>query len=272
MKRLFTLVALCLISIVAFAQKDVTKFLGIPVDGTKTQMIQKLKAKGFVYNQQKDILKGEFNGEQVEISVQTQGNKVWRLAVSDVKGRDEGQIKIRYNKLINQFKNNENYMAISENEELSEDEDIRYKMIVDNKQYQTAFYQKPNIDSTQYRQILQTKYANEFKRIEEYKAKFSEEEFENPQGELKENMEKISEVKSEKEDSKELTKQFEFYGYAIMKDNNPVLNGYSWSKAYYLSPVPVREMELLSADENASTSVLYQNPYWPETINGTAIE
>ena len=72
MKRLFALVALCLLSIVAFAQKDVTKFLGIPVDGTKTQMIQKLKAKGFVYNQQKDILKGEFNGEQVEISVQTQ--------------------------------------------------------------------------------------------------------------------------------------------------------------------------------------------------------
>lgn len=193
MKRLFALVALCLLSAVTFAQKDVTKFLGIPVDGTKTQMIQKLKAKGFVYNQSKDLLKGEFNGEQVEISVQTQGNKVWRLAISDVKGRDEGQIKIRYNKLINQFKNNENYMEISENEELSEDEDIQYKMIVDNKQYQTAFYQKPNIDSTQYRQILQTKYANEIKRIEEYEAKFSEEELENPQGELKENMEKISE-------------------------------------------------------------------------------
>lgn len=192
MKRLFTLVALCLLSIVAFAQKDVTKFLGIPVDGTKTQMIQKLKAKGFVYNQQKDILKGEFNGEQVEISVQTQGNKVWRLAVSDVKGRDEGQIKIRYNKLINQFKNNENYMAISENEVLSEDEDIQYKMIVDNKQYQTAFYQVPNIDSTQYLQEFQTKYAAEINRINEYKAKFSEEELANPQGELKENIEKIS--------------------------------------------------------------------------------
>ena len=184
MKRLFTLVALCMLSVATFAQKDVTKFLGIPVDGTKTQMIQKLKAKGFVYNQQKDILKGEFNGEQVEISVQTQGNKVWRLAVSDVKGRDEGQIKIRYNKLINQFK---------KNEELSEDEDISYKMLVEKKQYQTAFYQVPNFDSTQYRQTLQTKYANEFKRIEEYKAKFSEEEFENPQGELKENIEKISE-------------------------------------------------------------------------------
>lgn len=192
MKRLFTLVALCLLSAGAFAQKDVTKFLGIPVDGTKTQMIQKLKAKGFTYNQSKDILKGEFNGEQVEISVQTQGNKVWRLAVSDVKGRDEGQIKIRYNKLINQFKNNENYMEISENEELSEDEDIQYKMIVDNKQYQTAFYQVPNIDSTQYLQEFQTKYVDEINRINEYKAKFSEEELANPQGELKENIERIS--------------------------------------------------------------------------------
>lgn len=192
MKRLFTLVALCMLSVATFAQKDVTKFLGIPVDGTKTQMIQKLKAKGFVYNQQKDILKGEFNGEQVEISVQTQGNKVWRLAILDVKGRDEGQIKIRYNKLINQFKNNENYMEISENEVLSEDEDIQYKMIVDNKQYQTAFYQVPNIDSTQYLQEFQTKYAAEINRINEYKAKFSEEELANPQGELKENIEKIS--------------------------------------------------------------------------------
>lgn len=192
MKRLFTLVALCMLSVATFAQKDVTKFLGIPVDGTKTQMIQKLKAKGFVYNQSKDLLKGEFNGEQVEISVQTQGNKVWRLAISDVKGRDEGQIKIRYNKLINQFKNNENYMEISENEVLSEDEDIQYKMIVDNKQYQTAFYQVPNIDSTQYLQEFQTKYAAEINRINEYKAKFSEEELANPQGELKENIEKIS--------------------------------------------------------------------------------
>lgn len=60
--------------------------------------------------------------------------------------------------------------------------------------------------------------------------------------------------------------------YSIMKDNNPVYDGYSWAKAYYLSPVPIREMELLSPDESVNTSVLYQNPYWPETINGTAIE
>lgn len=60
--------------------------------------------------------------------------------------------------------------------------------------------------------------------------------------------------------------------YSIMKDNNPVYEGYTWAKAHYLSPVPVREIELLSPDENVETSVIYQNPYWPNTINGTAIE
>lgn len=193
MKRLFTLVALCMLSVATFAQKDVTKFLGIPVDGTKTQMIQKLKAKGFIYNQQKDVLLGEFNGEKVEVRVQTQGNKVWRLAVSDVTMRDEGQIKIRYNRLISQFKNNENYIALSENEPLSEDEDISYNISVYNKQYEATFYQKPDFDSAQYANMLQEKYANEFNRINEYKAKFSEEELANPQGELKANIEKIQE-------------------------------------------------------------------------------
>ena len=38
------------ISTILYAQKDVTQFLGIPVDGSKSEMIQKLKAKGYRYN------------------------------------------------------------------------------------------------------------------------------------------------------------------------------------------------------------------------------
>lgn len=60
--------------------------------------------------------------------------------------------------------------------------------------------------------------------------------------------------------------------YSILKDNNLVYDGYTWAKANYLSPLPIREIELLSPDENVETSVLYQNPYWPTTINGVAIE
>ena len=43
----FVLMILLIVSLAVKAQKDVTKFLGIPVDGLKPAMIQKLKAKSF---------------------------------------------------------------------------------------------------------------------------------------------------------------------------------------------------------------------------------
>ena len=51
-------------------EKDVTKFLGIPVDGYKPAMIEKLKAKGFTpTSEDKEILEGEFNGTDVYVFV-----------------------------------------------------------------------------------------------------------------------------------------------------------------------------------------------------------
>lgn len=47
--RCFSFLMFLMLGVYAFAQKDVTQFLGIPVDGTKTEMVQKLKAKGFKY-------------------------------------------------------------------------------------------------------------------------------------------------------------------------------------------------------------------------------
>ena len=77
MKRLILLVVLCFHVFVLLAQQDVTTFLGIPVDGTKPEMIAKLKEKGFVYSRHSDVLRGEFNGEDVEIHIVTDNNKVW---------------------------------------------------------------------------------------------------------------------------------------------------------------------------------------------------
>lgn len=70
------------LSVSLYAQKDVTQFLGIPVDGYKPEMIKKLKDKGFTispYN--KDVLVGEFNGTKVNIHVVTNNNKVYRIMV-----------------------------------------------------------------------------------------------------------------------------------------------------------------------------------------------
>lgn len=121
-------------------KKDVTTFLGIPVDGQKNEMIQKLKNKGFTYDAKHDRLKGEFNGEDVEISVVTNKGKVYRIVVDEANYTDEADIKIRYNNLYYQFKNNSKYRPLFGGE-IKEDEDISYEMIVGKKKYQTAFGQ-----------------------------------------------------------------------------------------------------------------------------------
>ena len=110
MKNLLTVVMLFVFSTALYAQKDVTKFLGIPVDGTKTAMIQKLKAKGFTPSiWDKNILEGEFNGFDVNVHIATNNNKVWRIMLADKNTLDETGIKIRFNKLCRQFENNKKY-------------------------------------------------------------------------------------------------------------------------------------------------------------------
>ena len=86
MKRILLIAFVLVISISLFAQKDITKFLGIPIDGFKPEMIQKLKEKGFVSSESdKSILEGEFNGIQVSVHVVTNNNKVCRIMLCDIR-------------------------------------------------------------------------------------------------------------------------------------------------------------------------------------------
>lgn len=145
MKKILSVAFLLMLSVALHAQKGVTKFLGIPVDGSKSSMIQKLKNKGFVYDPSADYLKGEFNGQQVDVYVVTNNNKVYRIMVCDKNDWDEGQIKIRYNTLCRQFANNQKYVPLDA-EELSESEDISYEMTVNKKEYQATYAQLPADD------------------------------------------------------------------------------------------------------------------------------
>lgn len=144
MKKILSVLLLLLLSISIYAQQDVTKFLGIPVDGSKAAMIQKLKEKGFTYNTTTDFLEGVFNGEKVYVSVQTNKNKVWRIAVTDKTGRDEGQIKIRFNNLCQQFDDNPKYYSLKGTQKISDNDDISYEMTVHHKQFEAVYYQLPH--------------------------------------------------------------------------------------------------------------------------------
>ena len=52
------------------------QFMGIPVDGTKSEMISKLRGKGFSYNRNTDELSGRFNGRNVILKVVENNGKV----------------------------------------------------------------------------------------------------------------------------------------------------------------------------------------------------
>ena len=152
------LLALLFVSVFAYGQKDVTKFLGIPVDGTKAAMKQKLIAKGYTPRTDlngNEYLEGEFNGTNVNIHIVTNNNKVYRIMVTDKNVLDEANIRIRFNKLVSQFKENKRYVSMG-NYTLPESEDISYEMMIHNKVYEAAFYQAPDMqqfDTLAFRQM-----------------------------------------------------------------------------------------------------------------------
>ena len=158
MKKILLFLVLCFISIFSMAQTDVTKFLGIPVDGSKSEMIRKLKTKGFTQSPvDKDVLIGKFNGMDVTIHIITNNGKVCRIAVGDANRIDETGIRIRFNRLCEQFKNNSKYCSFSEEDpKLKEDEDISYEMSAHNKRYEAIFYQIPDTTAANYKEEIQS--------------------------------------------------------------------------------------------------------------------
>ena len=142
MKKISLAIVLSMFFAVAYAQKDVTRFLGIPVDGKKSDMVSKLIAKGFQLDMKFGALVGEFNGTDVHVFVGTNNNKVCRIMVCDQNVIDEASIKIRFNNLCRQFKKNTKYKSFIDYI-IPDEENISYEMLVNKKRYEAVFYQEP---------------------------------------------------------------------------------------------------------------------------------
>jgi uncharacterized protein YxeA len=127
MKKILLLV--CFIILTVFTGYSQVKFMDIPIDGSKSEIFVKLKQKGFKYNQTTESLEGSFNGTDVQIKILTnKENKVWRIYVAEKQLRDEVDIKIRFNTIVNQFENKSNYISPNFSQKLNEDFDIYYQI------------------------------------------------------------------------------------------------------------------------------------------------
>lgn len=181
MKARFSIVVISLLlPIIMFAQKDVTTFLGIPVDGYKTEMRKKIIAKGFTPNKLdgQEYFEGEFNGTNVNLYIGTNNNKVYRIMLCDIKTLNEADIINRFNNLVRQFNKNQRYISIGD-QTIPSGEDISYEMLVNNKIYEAIFYQNPD-----YQKVDTVALQNQIKQ--EFLDKYTQEELENPSEELRE--------------------------------------------------------------------------------------
>lgn len=139
------LVCSCLFAI---AQNSNTlTFLGIPVDGSKQDMEAQLKQKGFKEKFGYDCLTGQFNGETVDVYIHTNHQIVDRIYVAFLP-TTEHEIRIKYNRLLTQFKNNKKYSEIfCDNAEIPMDEDIEHEISANHKRYEATFrYFNPDED------------------------------------------------------------------------------------------------------------------------------
>lgn len=169
-------------------EKDVTKFLGIPVDGCKPAMIEKLKAKGFRSVPNADLLEGEFNGTEVFVGVATNNNKVYRIGVIDKNSKNETDIRIRFNLLCRQFKDNPRYTSLSEDQTIPEDENISHKITINKKRYEASFYQNPQTDSLSL--VRKAQFITE-KVQSDLLHKYTQEQIDNPSEEIQSEISKL---------------------------------------------------------------------------------
>lgn len=166
---LLSILMLFTVSIAMYGQREITKFLGIPVDGNKSEMIRKLKEKGFKSDPLiADALIGEFNGAKVNVYVVTNDDKVCRIVINDVNLQSAGDIRLRFNRLCRQFLNNKRYIpaTLFEDYTIPEGEDISYEITVNDKRYEAVYYQMSvELDSAvitkEMRPILLKKYTAE---------------------------------------------------------------------------------------------------------------
>ena len=137
MKRIVFLLVAVMCSLMAAGQENPTglaaqqkqlpvnptiTFLGVPVDGTKSDVINALTSRGFAYDLDEEGMLGEFEGENVFLHIsENKAGKVYQIMVYfHTKESAKENIEV-YNKLVNRFNaDSTNYWSFYEEELIPE--------------------------------------------------------------------------------------------------------------------------------------------------------
>lgn len=125
------------------SQDDPTTFLGIPIEGTRRNMEQRLLEAGFVLMDDNSFA-GVYNDEPVVIIIHTYNRKVCRLEVRESgEGMDENTAKARFNSLVRMYLEDKDYISLPGNHNIPDNESVMEGLRFKNKLYQAVFAQRP---------------------------------------------------------------------------------------------------------------------------------
>lgn len=140
--RFFSIVLLMMASLAVPAQKA-TVFMGVKVDGSKSDVVRKLKSAGFSDGTKPYDLTGEVNGKMSEVSILTHKGKVWRIEVRDYSPYASADDAVRrYNRLIDVFRKDNSYTEYEQNPYTSETERTFFEEYIREGFYYAEFFQR----------------------------------------------------------------------------------------------------------------------------------
>lgn len=182
-KTIITLIMTAMLLSVGYSQ---IVFKGVPVDGTRAEMIRKLKQKGFKFDAKEESFDGEFNGDKISGIILDYKDKVYGIRfIYDVSGFSKALVINRFNGLVQSYETSNKYQP-DEVYKVSNDidsylidtyEDIDYEMkkgrVYDAQYlYNVGKYPEDTTGYYLYKKEMTDKYADF------YKAKHHEELFE----------------------------------------------------------------------------------------------
>ena len=102
---------LMFLALTSYAQ-DVIDFMGIPIDGSVSEMMAKLKEKGFRKMERNGIWEGFLDGVPVQLTVRLSKDKVYEIDIRYDVEDDNAQIVQCINGLVSKFKDNPKYKEV----------------------------------------------------------------------------------------------------------------------------------------------------------------
>jgi hypothetical protein len=145
--------------------ETVFKFVGVPIGGTKEQMYNSLKEKGFERKSYEDFMTGMFNGESVTLFISTNHGIVDRIKVMYPRCSEVNDTRVKYNTLLSRFNRNAKYICVNPRPEVPADERIYMKLQANTKEYDAVyFFLHPEVNAKDWVEEFQREYQKRYKQ------------------------------------------------------------------------------------------------------------